>query len=101
MWLKIFDSLMKPILLYVSKKTLMYETKACLKYFIWNFIKIFWGVNSRSPKPACRAEFGRYPLLINIQNRVAQFWHHLQISKPVRCFCITAQLRSITLRRNP
>src|SRR4029434_5093414 len=98
--LQIFDSILKPILLYGSE---VWGTKFKNKLDTWDkshpelfhleFCKNILGVNRSCPNIACRAELGRYPLLLDIQKRAAKFWNHLQISKPDRHHHTAAQLR--------
>ena len=108
LWLKLFDSILKPILLYGSE---VWGTKFKNKLDTWDkshpelfhleFCKNILGVNRSCPNIACRAELGRYPLLLDIQKRAAKFWNHLQISKPDRHHHTAAQLRDGHPERDP
>ena len=107
-WLKIFDSVIKPILLYGSE---IWGTKYKNKLEAWDksqpetfhleFCKNILGVNRSCPNIGCRAELGRFPLLFNIQKRSAKFWHHLKYSEPDRYHHTAAQWRDRNSEKNP
>ncbi len=44
------------------------------------FCRSILNVQRRTPTNACRAELGRYPLIINIKKRTLKFWLHLKSS---------------------
>ncbi len=84
LWLKIFDSIIKPILLYGSeiwgpKFKLKYETwdKNPVEIFHLEFCKNILGIHRNAPNLGCRAELGRFPLLSEIQRESSEFWFHL------------------------
>lgn len=84
LWLKIFDSIIKPILLYGCeiwgpKFKLNYETwdKTPAEIFHLEFCKNILGTHRNAPSLGCRAELGRFPLLSEIQKRAVKFWFHL------------------------
>lgn len=82
--IKIFDSIISPILLYNSEIWGAYTNndfnkwdqtateKAHLK-----FCKIYLGVNKKSSNIACRGELGKLPLLTNIHKRVIKYVGHI------------------------
>ncbi|XP_059398726.1 uncharacterized protein LOC132130888 [Carassius carassius] len=84
LWLKIFDSIIKPILLYGCE---IWGPKFKLNYTSWDkrptemfhleFCKNILGLHRNAPSLGCRAELGRFPLLAEIQKRTAKFWFHL------------------------
>lgn len=84
LWLKIFDSIIKPILLYGCE---IWGPKFKLNYTSWDkrptemfhleFCKNILGLDRNAPSLGCRAELGRFPLLAEIQKRTAKFWFHL------------------------
>ncbi|KAL2076447.1 hypothetical protein ACEWY4_027956 [Coilia grayii] len=85
LWLKIFDSTIKPILLYGSE---IWGTKYKNNYDSWDkspteifhleFCKNILGVHRHASNLACRAELGRFPLLMDIDKRASKFYHHLK-----------------------
>ncbi|KAG1932341.1 kinesin-like protein KIF13A [Pimephales promelas] len=84
LWLKIFDSIIKPILLYGCeiwgpKYKLNYESwdKTPAEIFHLEFCKNILGTHRNAPSLGCRAELGRFPLLSEIQKRAVKFWFHL------------------------
>ncbi len=84
LWIKIFDSIIKPILLYGCeiwglKFKLNYESwdKNPVEIFHLEFCKNILGIHRNAPNLGCRAELGRFPLLSEIQKRAAKFWFHL------------------------
>ncbi len=84
LWIKIFHSIIKPILLYGCeiwglKFKLNYESwdKNPVEIFHLEFCKNILGIHRNAPNLGCRAELGRFPLLSEIQKRAAKFWFHL------------------------
>ncbi len=84
LWIKIFDSIIKPILLYGCeiwglKFKQNYESwdKNPVEIFHLEFCKNILGIHRNAPNLGCRAELGRFPLLSEIQKRAAKFWFHL------------------------
>lgn len=88
LWMKIFDGIIKPILLYGCeiwgpKFKLNYESwdKNPVEIFHLEFCKNILGLHRNAPSLGCRAELGRFPLLSEIQKRAAKFWFHLSDSQ--------------------
>ena len=52
------------------------------KNSILNFVKTILHVHRNAPNNACRAELGRFPLLLPIQKRAVKFWVHLNQADP-------------------
>ncbi len=44
------------------------------------FCKIILKLQRKTPNNACRAELGRFPLIINMHKRSLKFWMHLKSS---------------------
>ncbi|KAA0708101.1 hypothetical protein E1301_Tti023590 [Triplophysa tibetana] len=89
LWLKIFDGVIKPILLYGSeiwgpKFQLNYESwdKCPVEIFQLEFCKNILGTHRNTSNLGCRAELGKFPLLSEIQKRASKFWFHLSESSP-------------------
>jgi len=86
-WLKIFDSVIQPIALYGSE---IWGPLSHQSYTRWDkhpteslhaeFCRYILHVHRNTPTNACRAELGRYPLIINIQKRTLNFFNHLKSS---------------------
>lgn len=86
-WLKIIDSIIKPIALYGSE---IWGPLYGLDYKQWDksptevlhlqICKSVLGVHRTSSNLASRAELGRYPLLLDINKRASKFWFHLSKS---------------------
>ncbi len=47
-----------------------------------NSVKNILHVHRHTTNNACRAELGKYPLIIKIQKRAIKFWKHLKLSDP-------------------
>ena len=87
--LKIFDSCIKPILLYNSEvwgpDMLIHDRKRLEKcYFSFlpenihiRFIKYTLGVNKSAVNSAVLAETGRFPLSLCTIKSIVRFWHHM------------------------
>lgn len=88
-WLKIFSSVIEPIALYGSE---VWGPLTNQEFDKWEkhpietlhveFCKTILKVHRHTTNNACRAELGRYPLIINIQKRSIKFWKHLKLSDP-------------------
>ncbi len=84
-WTKIFDHVISPIALYGSE---VWGPLRKLDYGSWDknpienihteFCRRILNVQRKTPNNACRAELGRFPLLLNIQKRALTFWAHLK-----------------------
>ena len=91
-WLKIFDSVIQPIALYGSE---VWGPLSHHSYTRWDkhpteslhaeFCRYILHVHRKTPTNACRAELGRYPMIINIQKRALNFFNHLK-SSPLDTF---------------
>ena len=87
-WTKIFDSVIVPIALYGSE---VWGPLSRLEHDSWDkhpietlhteFCRKILNVQRKIPNNACRAELGRFPLLLNIQKRAITFWTHLNLSQ--------------------
>uniref|UniRef100_A0A9J8AFQ2 ribonuclease H n=1 Tax=Cyprinus carpio carpio TaxID=630221 RepID=A0A9J8AFQ2_CYPCA len=88
-WLKLFKSVIEPIVLYGSEvwgPSIKFDFLNWEKHPIENmhldFCKRILKVQRKTPNNGCRAELGQYPLLLNIQKRAIKFWKHLKMSDP-------------------
>ena len=88
-WLRIFDSVIAPILLYGSEVwgpvTYPDQSKwdpSPTEIFHLEFCKHLLQVRRSSSNSACRSELGRFPLLLAVQKRALSYWDHLQNSSP-------------------
>ena len=83
--LKLFDSVVTPILLYGSE---IWGTYNYLSFEKWdkcdmervhlNFCKRLLGVNRSTTNILVRGELGRYPLKLNVENRIKSFFDHVK-----------------------
>ena len=83
--LKPFDSIITPILLYGSE---IWGTYNYLSFEKWdkceiekvhlNFCKHILGVNRSTTNILVRGELGRYPLKLNVENRIKSFFDHVK-----------------------
>ena len=86
-WTKIFDSVVLPIALYGSE---VWGPLSHRDYTRWDkhptevlhaeFCRMILNVQRKTPTNACRAELGRFPLIMNIEKRTLKFWMHLKSS---------------------
>ncbi|XP_077346373.1 uncharacterized protein LOC143990008 [Lithobates pipiens] len=88
-WLRIFDSVITPILLYGSEVwgpvTYPDQSKwdpSPTETFHLEFCKHLLQVHRSTSNSACRSELGRFPLLLAVQKRALSYWDHLQNSSP-------------------
>ena len=87
-WLKIFDSVIQPIALYCSEvwgplsHSYTQWDKHPTEILHAEFCRMILHVQRKTPTNACRAELGRYPLMMNIQKRALTFFKHLKASPP-------------------
>ena len=103
---KIFDSMIVPILTYHSEvwgaytKTDFNRWDTCpIEKVHLRFCKTFLRTNRRASNLACRAELGRYPLKIAIDQRILNYILHLKAQPEStlarQAFKISKQLHSI------
>lgn len=88
-WLKILDSVIEPISLYgcevwgpLANQDFTKWEKHQIETLHAEFCKSILRVQRKTPNNACRAELGRYPLIIKIQKRAFKFYNHLKSSDP-------------------
>ena len=81
---KLFDTLVKPIVLYnlevwgaYSKGDFGSWDKSPAEKVHIRFCKIYLGVNSKCSNDACRADLGRMPLKLTIDRQIIKFYKHL------------------------
>jgi hypothetical protein len=84
--IKIFESIMSPILLYNSEIWGAF-TRINKDFNKWNqtpiekthlkFCKLYLGINKKATNVACRGELGKFPLLINIHKRIIKYIIHI------------------------
>ena len=65
------------------------------------FCKNILRVQRRTPNNACRAELGRYPLIIKIQRRAVKFYNNLKGSDSQTFHNKAITYREINLEKNP
>ena len=58
-------------------------------------------VHRKTPTNACRAELGRYPLIINIQKRALKFFNHLKSSPPDTLHSKAIQTQELSPEKSP
>ena len=83
-WLKMYNSIITPILLYgsevwgpISNPEFKNWDNNPAEQFQLEFSKNILQIHRNAPNNACRAELGLFPLHITIQKRAIKFWHHL------------------------
>ena len=88
-WLKILDSVIEPISLYgceiwgpQNDQDFTKWDKHPIEMLHTEFCKSILRTHRKTPNNACRAELGRYPLMIKIQKRAFKFHSHVKESKP-------------------
>ena len=74
--LKLFDTLVSPILLYASEVT-GFEKNDHVEKVHLQFLKRILKVRSTTPNHLVYGELGRFPLIINIKCRMVTFWNRL------------------------
>ena len=72
--LKLFDSLVLPILEYGSEIWSRNKSIDEIEYIQTKFIKIILGVNNNSSNLAIQAETGRYPLILRQKVKTLKYW---------------------------
>ena len=83
LFLKLFDSLVKPVLLYGCGIWGPFATnpKNSVDKFVNKLYRTLLGVPSNSSTVGVHAELGRFPLLVNIQQAMIKYWFRI-ISRP-------------------
>lgn len=85
--LKIFDTLIAPILLYASE-VIGFEKNDNIEKVHLQFLKRILKVRTTTPNYLVYGEVGRYPLSINIKCRMLSYWNNLQNSNKLSSkFC--------------
>uniref|UniRef100_A0A4W5RDT1 ribonuclease H n=1 Tax=Hucho hucho TaxID=62062 RepID=A0A4W5RDT1_9TELE len=86
-WTKIFDSVILPIALYgseiwgpLNKLDFKRWDKHPIEALHAEFCRKILQVQRNTPTNACRAELGRFPVVMKIQKRSLKFWRHLNSS---------------------
>ncbi len=74
--LKLFDTLVVPILTY-SSEIWGFENKSIIEKLHLQFCKRILGVRSSTPNFMVYGELGRYPLEVTIKLKMVNFWHKL------------------------
>ncbi|KAI4885658.1 hypothetical protein NFI96_003646 [Prochilodus magdalenae] len=107
-WCKIFDSVIQPIALYGSE---VWGPLSQHSYTRWDkhptevlhaeFCRLILKVQRKTPTNACRAELGRFPLLIHIQKRALKFWMHLKTSPRETLHCKALQNQELNPEKSP
>ena len=82
--IKIFDSIISPILLYNAEVWGVYIKndfnnwdKLLVEKVHLKFCKLYWGIGRKTSNIASRSELGKYPLIINTFKRIFKFITHL------------------------
>ena len=88
-WLKIFNSIIEPIIMYGSEvwgplgnQDFDKWDKHPIETLHAEICKSILRVHRNTPNNGCRAELGQFPLLIRIQKRAVKFYNHLKTSDP-------------------
>ncbi len=90
-WLKILESVIEPLHYMAVRCGVHWQTQVKislngkntrLRPCMQNSVKIYYTCTGTQTNNACRAELGKYPLIIKIQKRAIQFWKHLKLSDP-------------------
>ena len=84
---KIFDTMISPILTYnsevlgclsLSNQILSHRIKLKIEKTHLHFCKRYLEVHNKSSNVACRSELGRFPLIIDINNKILNYLNYLQ-----------------------
>ena len=82
--IKIFDSIITPILLYNSEVWGAYEKNNLDKWETSDiekvnlkFCKLYLGVNKKASNVACRGELGKHPLLLTIKKNIINYFKYI------------------------
>ena len=78
--LKLFDTMIAPILLYGSE-VWGYENCEVIEAYHFRFCKMMLHLKPSTPKVMVYGELGRFPMLIFIQARMINFWTKVVCSK--------------------
>ena len=83
--LRLFDAAVLPLLIYGSEAWALHLTpdhdkwdKTTTEHTHLNFLKHILGVSRSTNNIICRAELGRYPVSININTRIINFYKHVR-----------------------
>ena len=79
LFLKLFDSLVKPVLLYGCEiwGSFASNPKAKSEKFVNKFYRTLLGAAPNSSTAGIHAELGRYPLHVNIQQSMIKYWFRI------------------------
>ncbi len=107
-WCKIFDSVIQPIALYGSE---VWGPLSDQSYTRWDrhptealhteFCKMILKLQRKTPNNACRAELGRFPLIINMHKRSLKFWMHLKSSPTESLHFKALQTQELNPEKSP
>lgn len=107
-WLKIFKSIIEPIILYGSE---VWGPLANQDFEKWDkhpieilhteICKSILRVHRNTPNNGCRAELGQFPLLIRIQKRAIKFYKHLKTSDPNSYHYKALQCQEESMEKSP
>ncbi len=65
------------------------------------FCKIILKLQRKTPNNACRAELGRFPLIINMHKRSLKFWMHLKSSPTESLHFKALQTQELNPEKSP
>ena len=106
-WLKLIECVIEPIALYgsevwgpLTKQDFPQWDKHPIETLHAELCKTILHVQRKTTNNACRAELGKYPLIIKIQKRAINFWTHLKLSDPLSYHYQAMQYQEVT-NRNP
>ena len=107
-WLKIIESVIEPIALYgcevwgpLTNQDFTKLDQHKIETLHAEFCKNILRVQRRTPNNACRAELGRYPLIIKIQKRAVKFYNHLKGSDSQTFHNKAIIYREMNLEKSP
>jgi len=107
-WLKIFHSIIEPILLYGSEvwgpltnQDFEKWDKHPIESMHTEICRSILRVQRNTPNNGCRAELGQFPLLIRIQKRAIKFYQHLKASEPSSYHYKALQCQEESKERSP
>ena len=115
LFLKLFDSLVKPILLYNCEiwgaytsrnpsfqlfKEKLFQTNIMCEELEIKMYKIILGVNAKTPNSGVRSELGRFPMHIPILSSILKYLYHLLSDHSDSPLLMNALKTSISLHRN-
>ena len=106
-WLKLIECVIEPITLYgsevwgpLAKQDFTQWDKHPIETLHAELCKMLLHVQRKATNNACRAELGKYPLIIKIQKRAINFWTHLKLSDPLSYHYQALQCQELS-NRNP